>query len=289
MWTTTPGLMPPSAAILLGTLLALSPASKQMFGQDPDVSGTKEPARAPAQEPARSGDTSGRPQSEPAEPTLPSLEEMLTIALKNHPDVRAAEARVHATEADLDRTRLDVVQKISAFRNRWQSQKAVLATAQQELHLMEAARLAGKRIAAAKKDVALHRAKLAEIEVELPFLLGRPADRRAAENGSSKQQAELVAISGEILDTTLQSHRTGRIDLDRTYLWSRRLMEARRALGKGKADQIAAIEAHLSLMKDLRSTAEALFRSGEAGKEDILAGTFYVKEAELWLSQVQDE
>ncbi|MCB9925345.1 MAG: hypothetical protein H6822_24415 [Planctomycetaceae bacterium] len=53
-------------------------------------------------------------------PKLVSLQEMLAIALKHNPNVRAAEAKELSVEAELDRTRLEIVQKLIAFREKWQ-------------------------------------------------------------------------------------------------------------------------------------------------------------------------
>src|SRR5437660_737827 len=49
---------------------------------------------------------------EPAQTTEPTLEEMLNKALKDNPDIRVAEAKVREAEAELNRTRLQVTQKV---------------------------------------------------------------------------------------------------------------------------------------------------------------------------------
>src|SRR5688572_13808045 len=51
----------------------------------------------------------------PAAPEKMSLEDMLTRALKDHPDIRVAEARLKESEAELSRARMQVAQKVIAF------------------------------------------------------------------------------------------------------------------------------------------------------------------------------
>ena len=50
-----------------------------------------------------------------------SLDQMLSLALPRNPDIRAQRARVIAAEVELDRARLEVVQKIIDYRKRMES------------------------------------------------------------------------------------------------------------------------------------------------------------------------
>jgi hypothetical protein len=83
------------------------------------------------------------------ENALITLDEMLFVALRHNPEVRAAEAKLRQAEANLDRTRLEVVQKIIAFREKWQTQNAGLIVAKHELGQLEAS--AGKDPTGANK------------------------------------------------------------------------------------------------------------------------------------------
>src|SRR5206468_7820042 len=68
----------------------------------------------------------GQP-AKPAQAAEPTLEEMLTNALKDNPDIRVAEAKVREAEAELNRTRLQVTQKIVALQQALLAQKAEVA------------------------------------------------------------------------------------------------------------------------------------------------------------------
>lgn len=252
------------AAFLLAFLVLSEPTSAQK--QDGgDASGEKPSAKQTPQSPQQLKAPNEKGETKSGS-KIPSLEEMLTIALKHNPDIRAGEAKLRAAEAELDRTRLEVVQKITAFRQEWLNQKGLLRSA---------------RINAEKAS-----------EAELPFLLGRPVDRRPREDDSSKQnsgKAALIPILREVLKAALKSYQSGHTDIDRVYDWSRRLMEAERAAADSKSGHVAAVEAHLSLMKNLAEIATAAYRQGQAAQLDVRAAEFYVKEAELLLSQVEEE
>src|SRR3984957_10391985 len=62
-----------------------------------------------------SGKTSkvGETEKKPAKKSL--LEEMLEQALRNNPDIKVAEAKLHEAEAELNRTRLAVTQKVATL------------------------------------------------------------------------------------------------------------------------------------------------------------------------------
>jgi len=118
----------------------------------------------------------GQP-GKPAQAAEPTLEEMLNKALKDNPDIRVAEAKVREAEAELNRTRLQVTQKVLAFHHLRESQKAVIKVSEEDLQRIaklnaskaigqEELRLAQQRLSAAK-------AKLAEVEAEMPYLIGQ--------------------------------------------------------------------------------------------------------------------
>src|SRR5215469_3745646 len=53
-----------------------------------------------------------------------ALEEMLAEALKNNPDIRVAAAKLAEADAELNRTRLQVTQKVASLHHAILSQKA---------------------------------------------------------------------------------------------------------------------------------------------------------------------
>ncbi len=71
----------------------------------------------------------------------------------------------------------------------------------------------------------------------------------------------------------------------RFALWERRQIEATRATGAGKAEIVAALEAHLKRLKDLERYAEAAHQKGQATLADVDEAKYRVLEAEMWLNQ----
>jgi hypothetical protein len=118
----------------------------------------------------------GQP-AKPAQAAEPTLEEMLTNALKDNPDIRVAEAKVREAEAELNRTRLQVTQKVLAFRFSRESQKAVIKFAEENMQRMQKLKqtnaISQEDFKVAEQNLAAAKAKLAEIEAEMPYLLGQ--------------------------------------------------------------------------------------------------------------------
>src|SRR5262249_19275307 len=106
-----------------------------------------------------------------------TLEEMLNKALKDNPDIRVAEAKVREAEAELNRTRLQVTQKVLAFHHARESQKALIKVAEEDLQRvqkLEANKVVPQEeVKEAQQRLSAAKAKLAEIEGEMPCLLGQ--------------------------------------------------------------------------------------------------------------------
>jgi hypothetical protein len=122
------------------------------------------------------GGMMGQPgkQGQAAEPTL---EEMLNKALKDNPDIRVAEAKVREAEAELNRTRLQVTQKVLAFHHTRESQKAIVKVAEEDLQRiqkLEASKaVSQEEVKQAQQRLSAAKAKLAEVEGDMPYLLGQ--------------------------------------------------------------------------------------------------------------------
>ncbi len=109
-------------------------------------------------------------------PAKSQLELMLEIALKSNPDIRVAEAKAREADAELNRTRLAVTQKVVVLYNNLESARANLKLAERDLARLEALGKTG--VAAAERDAAeakvmQAKADLAKLEAEVPFLLGQ--------------------------------------------------------------------------------------------------------------------
>jgi hypothetical protein len=153
--------------------------------------GQSQPGRPPGAPPG--GAPGGRPGAPPGAPpggarlpaedkTQPSkskLEEMLAEALKNNPDIRVAAAKVAKADAELNRTRLQVTQKVVALYYAIDTQKKTIALQEEKSGVLEAQFRSGKLpsepVINARQELALAKAKLAELEAQLPALIGKAA------------------------------------------------------------------------------------------------------------------
>jgi hypothetical protein len=122
------------------------------------------------------GGRMGQP-AKPAQPAEPTLEEMLNKALKDNPDIRVAEAKVREADAELNRTRLQVTQKVLAFHHSRESQKAIVKVAEEDLQRIQKLEankaVSVEEVKQAQQRLSASKAKLAEIEAEMPYLLGQ--------------------------------------------------------------------------------------------------------------------
>jgi hypothetical protein len=111
-----------------------------------------------------------------------SLEEMLDNALRNNPDIRAAEAKVHDAEAESNRVRNNVIAKVVQLRNDIELAKKMLVHAQEiekneknEMHKPggrgpASTTMTAVLMAAAKVDT--QKAEVARLEADLKAMLG---------------------------------------------------------------------------------------------------------------------
>ena len=71
--------------------------------------------------------------------------------------------------------------------------------------------------------------------------------------------------------------------------WSRRWLEAEKALSDKKEDRLKALTAHWRRMKELEKKVSGYVRVGVAHVADARAATYYRTEAEIWLIQAGGE
>jgi hypothetical protein len=147
----------------------------------------------PGQQPPRpvEPELPGQPKSE--QPAAGRLEDLLAKALKDNPDIRVAEAKVREAEAELNRTRLQVMQKVVSLYHALESHKVVLAAAEADL------RTAGDPVAGnqARHRLLQAKAKLAEIEAEMPYLTGQQP------RGLAESRAQSAVRSWDVEQTAL--------------------------------------------------------------------------------------
>src|SRR5262249_52782687 len=119
----------------------------------------------------------------PRKPKPSELEQMLAEALAHNPDIRVAEAKLREAEAELNRVRLQVLQKESTLYHAAEAQKATMGAVEGSLQTT-----AGPDRERASIILAQERAKLASLEAEVPGVLGRPphsaaTDKTGADTG----------------------------------------------------------------------------------------------------------
>ena len=170
----------PAAALLVAANLALA--------QQPPATESK-----PVQPPAAK---EKGPAQKDREPTL---EDQLAQALKDNPDIRVAEAKVQEAEAELDRTRLQIAQKVVALQADLQKARAKVAYQESQFKrvqgLFEQKAIDQKLVDERENNLEAAKAELAALEAQLSALLGKPPKKAAAE---TKRQDYDAAVSGAV-------------------------------------------------------------------------------------------
>ena len=167
--------------MFLATALAQasSPGSSQPGSPSPGADGTGKPgvntpgAPGPPMGMGMPGGSS--PQKKEKDLKAMTLEELLQKALQDNPDLRVAESKLREAEAELNRTRLQVLQKVARIHQEIALARAVVKDAETQLARINAL---GNAVAQAEKEQARFtlertKAELAKYEAELPYLLGR--------------------------------------------------------------------------------------------------------------------
>jgi hypothetical protein len=109
----------------------------------------------------------------------PSLELWIAEALKNNPDIRVAEAKLHDAEAELQRTRLKVLSEVTLLHTETPAAQAGVEEAgfrYEKLRKLYETNLASiQEVIAAKQAIAKQKTHLAVLQAKLPYLLGKPS------------------------------------------------------------------------------------------------------------------
>jgi hypothetical protein len=148
-------------------------------------------------------------QRQPAEkagkdaPPKTKLEEMLQQALRNNPDIRVAEAKMAEAEAELNRTRLVVMQKVVLYNSNLADAKAKVELAERRLErLRDISRQAPQAVSpqdtqAAETELQAAKANLAKVEAELPLLLGDKGHDKQIQSGLEWLRRASLDIYGD--------------------------------------------------------------------------------------------
>jgi hypothetical protein len=89
-------------------------------------------------------------------------------------------------------------------------------------------------------------------------------------------------------DLVWSYYQQARIDSYQVYVWSRLILDSRRAMTARPADRIAALEEHLDRMKRLEGLIRKVRRLGFGLSYDVGATEYYHLEAEAWLAEARE-
>jgi hypothetical protein len=131
--------------------------------------------------------SSGKPDADPPKadergkdkdkaPAKSKLEEMLERALQYNPDIRVAESKLREAEAELNRARLLVTQKVVTLNASLEAARANVAAAEARVKRAQGARnvVGPEEIDAALATFQQAKADLAKLEAEAPYITGQP-------------------------------------------------------------------------------------------------------------------
>ena len=88
-------------------------------------------------------------------------------------------------------------------------------------------------------------------------------------------------------DLTWLYYSENRIDADKVYRWSRRLLESGRDASTDKAGRVAICQGHFDRMRRLSDKIAKIRTLGFGNSLDVLEADYYLKEAEFWLAQAK--
>jgi hypothetical protein len=141
------------------------------------------------------GEPPVKDKKDKAAPGKSKLEEMLAEALKSNPDIRVAAAKLAEADAELNRTRLQVTQKIVALHYAIDTQKKAVEHQERKVkrfqELAKRAAISAEDYAEVEQALTLAKAKLAELESQMPVLLGKAP-------GMTERDAKLDALLREL-------------------------------------------------------------------------------------------
>ena len=130
----------------------------------------------------------------------PSLDEMLAAALKGNPDIRVAEAKVHEAEAELDRVRLQVMQKVISLRPSVDGQKGAVKRAEVAYESMSKAvdnkQASQDELRLSAASLAQEKGKLAALDAEIQSLAGRVGHGFAQGGIIEGKESVVLPLSG---------------------------------------------------------------------------------------------
>jgi len=226
-----------------------------------------------------------------SDPTIPELEEMISQAIRSHPEVVAARAQLLEAQAKLDSARLAVAQRIIEHQKIWRTTETQLRTEEAKLREMQTIneRAPGSipppRMQVQEATVEAIRVDLLGLKSQTRFILGQVANesRSRVESDVERDLAEqMVTHAQTAYESAKALYEGGKDAPDVVPYWSRRLMEAEE-LAQGESAETA--QRHLDRMQSLLETAKGRFEGGVTTAMSYAAARHAVAEAELLLKR----
>src|SRR5262245_12334644 len=112
------------------------------------------------------------------------------------------------------------------------------------------------------------------------------AQEKKASTGTSLVELRLRAAIKQY-DLIWQYYQQSRVETFDVYLWSRLLLDSRKAVSNKPADRLAASQEHLDHMKQLEVLIKKIRRLGFGRSSDVGASEYYRLEAEFWVAEAQ--
>jgi hypothetical protein len=99
-------------------------------------------------------------------------------------------------------------------------------------------------------------------------------------------KARLEAVR-QVFKAAKHEQEVGRGLFEDLPLWSRRLLEAERALATTKEEHVAACRQHVERMQDFEKIEKARYEAGRGTIKDYAAATYHRTEAEITLARAE--
>jgi len=165
------------AGLLLGAGLLLALHSDSPADEPEAAAGAKKEPTAPAAEAPAPNEAAPAPtETDTPAKDSPSNEKMLLTAMEHNPDIRIARSQLRSAEAELNRTRLDVVRRVVTLRKSIEEYEPMIRSLKT---LVAAAR-------ATARELWKPMTELASFQADLQYLLGKsdvPAQAAPADEG----------------------------------------------------------------------------------------------------------
>lgn len=116
------------------------------------------------------------------------------------------------------------------------------------------------------------------------------ADERAITKVDVKSKQALLQAAKDAYEGMLKRRQTDPSvsnDVEYLYRWSRRWLEAERALGDAKDQRLSAYQAHNERMQWLDKLQQEMVNNGTASRHELASTKFFRIEAEQWLAEVK--